>query len=421
MIRKSESLKEIAMEKSNNKPKLRFSGFTDPWEQRKLRDVLINRRILQRQSENAPRLAFASGQGVIKLSERKTNNRDQLIADEFSKNYLLTEYNDIVYNPANLKYGAIDRNKLGRGVISPIYVTFTTEEIPSFVERIVTTEKFKLKALQFEEGTVVKRQSVNPENLLSFDEMFAPTKEEQQKIGEFFDYLDNLIAIHQHKLNHLQDKKKSLFQKMFPKNGEDFPELRFTEFTDTWEQRKLKQLANFAKGQGYSKNDLTDVGTPIILYGRLYTKYQSTISEVDTFAIPQSGSVYSTGEEVIVPASGETVEDIARASAIVKSGFLLGGDLNIIYPNKDISTIFLALSISNGKQQKELSKKAQGKSVVHLHNSDLEDVTISFPCREEQERIGSLFAHLDNLIILHQRKLNHLKEQKKALLQQMFV
>jgi type I restriction enzyme S subunit len=246
-------------------------------------------------------------------------------------------------------------------------------------------------------------------------------KKEKLQIGAFFKQLDNLITLHQRKLNHLQDKKKSLLQKMFPKNGEDFPELRFPGFTDAWEQRKLKQLANFAKGQGYSKNDLTDEGKPIILYGRLYTKYQSTISEVDTFAVPKSGSVYSTGEEVIVPASGETAEDIARASAVVKSGFLLGGDLNIIYPNKDINTVFLALSISNGKQQKELSKKAQGKSVVHLHNSDLEDVTISFPCRDEQAKIGSVFEQLDNLITLHQRKLDHLKEQKKALLQQMFI
>ena len=204
------------------------------------------------------------------------------------------------------------------------------------------------------------------------------------------------------------------------KNKVNVPKIRFPEFTGDWQQRKLKQLANFAKGQGYSKNDLTDVGTPIILYGRLYTKYQSTISEVDTFAVPKSGSVYSTGEEVIVPASGETAEDIARASAVVKSGFLLGGDLNIIYPSKDISTVFLALSISNGKQQKELSQKAQGKSVVHLHNSDLEDVTISFPCIEEQERIGRVFSHLDNLIIIHQRKLEHLKDKKKGLLQKMF-
>ena len=205
-------------------------------------------------------------------------------------------------------------------------------------------------------------------------------------------------------------------------NEKNVPKRRFKEFenAEAWEQRKLKQLANFAKGQGYSKNDLTDVGTPIILYGRLYTKYQSIISEVDTFAVPQSGSVYSTGEEVIVPASGETAEDIARASAIVKSGFLLGGDLNIIYPNKDISTVFLALSISNGKQQKELSKRAQGKSVVHLHNSDLENVTISFPCRDEQERIGSVFEHIDNLITLYQRKLEKMKSLKKAYLTEMF-
>ncbi|WMJ81449.1 restriction endonuclease subunit S [Clostridium sp. MB40-C1] len=204
------------------------------------------------------------------------------------------------------------------------------------------------------------------------------------------------------------------------KNEVNVPKIRFPGFTDPWEQRKLKQLASFAKGQGYSKNDLTDAGTPIILYGRLYTKYQSVISEVDTFVIPKNGSVYSTGKEVIVPASGETAEDIARASAIAISGFLLGGDLNIIYPNKDISTVFLALSISNGKQQKELSKKAQGKSVVHLHNSDLENVTISYPCIEEQERIGSVFANVDNLITLHQRKLNHLQDKKKGLLQKMF-
>lgn len=406
-----------------NVPKRRFKEFenAEVWEQRKLRDVLINRRILQRQSENAPRLAFASGQGVIKLSERKTNNRDQLIADEFSKNYLLTEYNDIVYNPANLKYGAIDRNKLGRGVISPIYVTFTTEEIPAFVEMIVTTEKFKLKALQFEEGTVVKRQSVSPENLLSFDEMFAPTKEEQQKIGEFFDYLDNIINIHQHKLEKMKALKKAYLTEMFPDKGERKPKLRFAGFTDDWEQRKLCKVADFSKGRGYSKKDLVEVGTPIILYGRLYTKYQTVISEVDTFASINSGSVYSTGNEVIVPASGETAEDIARASAVVKSGVLLGGDLNIIYPNDNINSIFLALAISNGKQQKELSKRAQGKSVVHLHNSDLKELAIFYPSKKEQIEISSFFTNSDNIITLHQRKLEKLQDIKKAYLNEMFI
>ena len=149
---------------------------------------------------------------------------------------------------------------------------------------------------------------------------------------------------------------------------------------------------------------MTDAGTPIILYGRLYTKYQFAISEVDTFAVPRNGAVYSQGNEVIVPASGETAEDIARASAVEKSGVMLGGDLNILRPFDFISPLFLALAISNGEPQKELAKKAQGKSVVHIHNTDIQEVTIAYPSRTEQDRIVSVFRQLDNLITLHQRK-----------------
>ena len=149
---------------------------------------------------------------------------------------------------------------------------------------------------------------------------------------------------------------------------------------------------------------MTDAGNPIILYGRLYTKYQFAISEVDTFAVPRNGAVYSQGNEVIVPASGETAEDIARASAVEKSGVLLGGDLNILRPFDFINPLFLALAISNGEPQKELAKKAQGKSVVHIHNTDIQEVTIAYPSKTEQDRIVSVFRQLDNLITLHQRQ-----------------
>ena len=175
-------------------------------------------------------------------------------------------------------------------------------------------------------------------------------------------------------------------------------------FDFSWEQRKAIDIADYSKGNGYSKGDLTDAGTPIILYGRLYTKYQFAISEVDTFAVPRNGAVYSQGNEVIVPASGETAEDIARASAVEKSGVLLGGDLNILRPFDFINPLFLALAISNGEPQKELAKKAQGKSVVHIHNTDIQEVTIAYPSRTEQDRIVSVFRQLDNLITLHQRK-----------------
>ena len=187
-----------------SKPKIRFKGFIEDWEQRKLGDILERRVEQRQQSEEYPRLAFASGQGVIPLSERRTNNREQLIKDEFTKKYLVTEMDDIVYNPANVKYGAIDRNKCGRGLISPIYVTFTTNEISGFIERIVTSHDFQQKALRFEEGTVTKRQSVNPEDFITIDIVVAPQREEQKKISDYFDQLDHLITLHQRKYEEMK-------------------------------------------------------------------------------------------------------------------------------------------------------------------------------------------------------------------------
>ena len=198
------------------------------------------------------------------------------------------------------------------------------------------------------------------------------------------------------------------------------PSIRFKGFTDDWEQREAVDIADYSKGNGYSKSDLTENGTPIILYGRLYTKYQFVIDEVDTFATPKDGSIYSQGNEVIIPASGETAEDIARASAVEKSGILLGGDLNILRPFNFINPLFLALTISNGEPQKELAKKAQGKSVVHIHNSDIQEVTVSFPTRAEQDRIVAVFRSLDNLITLHQRECERLQIVKKSMLENMF-
>ena len=226
------------------------------------------------------------------------------------------------------------------------------------------------------------------QNILVDFPVVLPHKAEQEKIGEYFLAIDHLITLHQREFAFLCKEKSKKFR--YIKNA--------------WEQRKAIDIADYSKGNGYSKGDLTDAGTPIILYGRLYTKYQFAISEVDTFAVPRNGAVYSQGNEVIVPASGETAEDIARASAVEKSGVLLGGDLNILRPFDFINPLFLALAISNGEPQKELAKKAQGKSVVHIHNTDIQEVTIAYPSRTEQDRIVSVFRQLDNLITLHQRQ-----------------
>ncbi|MCR8978646.1 restriction endonuclease subunit S [Brevibacillus laterosporus] len=198
------------------------------------------------------------------------------------------------------------------------------------------------------------------------------------------------------------------------------PQIRFAGYTDAWEQRKLEDLADFSKGNGYSKSDLTDEGKPVILYGRLYTKYETVMESIDTYTIEKEKSVISKGNEVIVPASGETSEDISRAAVVSESGIILGGDLNIVRPRNEIDPVFLALTISNGKQQKELSKRAQGKSVVHLHNSDIKEVNLLFPRKEEQIKIGNFFKQFDKTIALHQRKYDKLVIVKKSMLKKMF-
>ena len=198
------------------------------------------------------------------------------------------------------------------------------------------------------------------------------------------------------------------------------PEIRFAGFTDPWEQRKLGELCTISKGHGYSKADIRDVGTPLILYGRLYTQYESRIENVDTFAVEQEGSLLSKGNEVIVPASGETAEDIAVASSVRRSGIIFGGDLNVVTPVSKLDPDYIALAITYSKAHDDLAKRAQGKSVVHVHGNDIAEVEIPYPSESEQKRISTVVLGLDSLITLHQRKYDKLAQLKKSMLDKMF-
>lgn len=166
----------------------------------------------------------------------------------------------------------------------------------------------------------------------------------------------------------------------------------------------MGELCTFSKGHGYSKADIRDAGTPLILYGRLYTQYESRIEEVDTFTVEQDGSILSRGNEVIIPASGETAEDIAVASSVRRSGIILGGDLNVVTPAGTLDPDYTALAITYSKAHDDLAKRAQGKTVVHVHGNDIAEVEIYYPSESEQKRISSVVLNLDSLITLHQRK-----------------
>ena len=202
----------------------------------------------------------------------------------------------------------------------------------------------------------------------------------------------------------------------------NIPKLRFPEFKGEWEEKKLSDIASFSKGKGYTKNDLVNDGSPIILYGRMYTKYETVISDIDTFVNLQEGSIISKGGEIIVPASGETAEEISRASVVKNKGIILGGDLNIISLQKDkYNPEFFALTISSGTSQKRLSKLAQGKSVVHLHNEDLSGLQIKVPSLAEQQKIADFLSNVDSIITAETKILNTLQKRKKALMQKLFT
>ena len=321
--------------------------------------------------------------------------------------YYIVSPNSFAYNPARINVGSIGYQNTGKDVIvSSLYEVFKTSD--DVDDRLLwhwfKSPDFQKLIFQLQEGGV---RLYFYYDKLCMGTVSLPSLEEQRKIGQFFDSLDTLITLHQRKYEKLVNIKKSMLDKMFPKNGASVPEIRFKGFTDPWEQRKLGEIAVFSKGVGYSKNDLCEEGTPIILYGRLYTKYETCIFDVDTFVKEKAGSVYSKGGEVIVPASGETAEDISIASVVVKPGILLGGDLNIVSPTAEYDSAFLALTISSGATHKYLSSLAQGKSVVHLHNSDIQSVSAKFPTKREQEKIHLIFGKIDTLITLHQRE--HIK------------
>lgn len=298
--------------------------------------------------------------------------------------------------------------------------TKTDRVIYDFLTTIVKSHKFRadLSCLL----TSSAQPNASSKDIDSITQSIPLDKDEQQAIGKYFTSLDSQISASTSRLASLKQMKTASLQAMFPQEGETVPKIRFKGFEGEWKKVKLGDIAKFTKGQGYSKSDLKETGQPIILYGRMYTKYQFVIDEVDTFANLKDASILSEGDEIIMPASGETPEDIACASAVLAKDIILGGDLNIMHFDlTKISTPYIALVITYSKTHHDLSKCAQGKSVVHLHNGAISRATISLPSLAEQQAIASYFTSLDRQISLQSQRLKKLKQIKSACLDKMFV
>ena len=207
-------LKLLFPAKGQTKPALRFAGFEDDWKEVKLGEVLTERNIQMVPSEHVPLVSFTVENGVTPKTERY--NREFLVREDFKK-YKYTRYNDIVYNPANLKFGAIARNKYGEAVFSPIYVTFEVNYsniLPEFIEGILTSKDFIQQALKFQEGTVYERMAVKADDFTRLA-ITVPSLPEQEVIGSFFQDLDTAIAKQEGKVNQLKESKQTLLRKMF--------------------------------------------------------------------------------------------------------------------------------------------------------------------------------------------------------------
>lgn len=401
-----------------NVPKLRFPGFTDPWEQRKVRELLNERNERAPKSDEYPLMAFIANEGVAPKGERF--DRSALINDTEGKLYKRTKYNDFIYSSNNLETGSIGLNKYGNACISPVYSIFETSDIadPDFIGRRFTCKDFIYKMVKSRQGVIYGQWRIHESDFLKID-IEVPGKVEQKAIGYFFNYFDNLITLRQRELDHVKLMKRGLLQKMFPKDGADTPEIRFPGFADPWEQRKLGDMVEFYQGQTYSPVDIADTDGILVLrssnvqHGQVVSnddvhiactvKLADNVRRNDIIVVVRNGSRSLIGKHALIR------RDMPNT---VIGAFMVGV--------RSEEPFFANALFDTAAFDKEIEKNL-GATINQITGYMFGRMSFLVPSISEQRVVGSFFNDLDNLIALRQRELDHVKLLKKSLLQQMFV
>ena len=375
-------------------PSIRFAGFTDPWEQRKLGELY---------EKNDERNTFGLGAERTLSIATMTFNSEGNGADASSlPNYKVIRVGDAAFEGHSNKsfaYGRFVVNAVADGIMSPRFSCLRPKN--SYPVRFW---KYYIHSEQVMRDILVRAtKSGTMMNELVIDDLFkqsiaVPQEAEQQAIGYFFSHLDTLITLHQRKYDKLVIFKKSMLEKMFPKDGESVPEIRFAGFTDPWEQRKLGDVAPLQRGFDLPVNQMTPGPYPVVMsngIGGWHSKYMVKGPGVVTGRSGTIGSLHYI-EQNFWP---------HNTSLWVTS--FNGNEPRFIY--------WLYASIG-------LERFGSGSGVPTLNRNDVHDLRVGFPCDvAEQRRIGTFFSRLDTLITLHQRKLELLQNIKKSLLDKMFV
>ncbi|WP_419064797.1 restriction endonuclease subunit S [Ellagibacter isourolithinifaciens] len=403
------------MAEKQNTPEIRFEGFTDPWEQRKLGELLLERNEQAPQSDQYPLMAFIANQGIAPKGDRY--DRSALVNDIEGKLYKRTEKGDFIYSSNNLETGSIGLNKYGNACISPVYSIFQPSGIADsdFLGRRLVRKDFIHEMVKWRQGVIYGQWRIHETDFLRLN-IAVPSVNEQRLIGKLLDNLDSLITLHQRKYDKLCTVKKSMLDKMFPKPGKTEPEIRFEGFTDPWEQRKFGELYRPVS----EKNDMSFGRDRIISVANMYFNsvvYVAEDSYLATYNVMRLGDIAFEGNRSKLFAHGRFVENTI-GDGIVSHVFKV---FRPVGNNIDLS--YWKHAINNEKLMKDvLTRSTKASTMMHeLVSSDFLEESTLVPSLDEQRAIGTAIDSIDNLITLHQRKLELLRNIKKSLLDRMFV
>jgi|SRR5699024_1066696 len=286
----------------------------------------------------------------------------------------------------------------------------------NYLFNLLCTKNYHSQIVNNASVTTVKHTS--PDRILN-STVSIPQIKEQQKIGQFFKNLDEMIALEQRKIDKTKSLKSAYLAEMFPAEGERVPKRRFEGFADEWEKVKLGKKYEFFKGKGLPLNSFYEGSeNPSIAYGHLYTKYSEIIKNVHLSS--EDEGVLSKRGDILFPGSSTVPNGTAQSNAIMLDDIQLGGDIIIgrNYKN-DVYTPFLSYQINSKKEK--MYPIITGTTITHMYSKDLEKLKYSFPSFDEQVKISKFFESLDHLVIFHQQKLDKLKATKQAYLHEMFV
>ena len=407
-------------------PKLRFPGFTEDWEQRKLNDFGIATGGISIESE------FVDG-GTYKVINIGSYSEESVYNDQGLRVNKTDKTKSRILNKYDLTMILNDKtasgNIIGRVLLIDQDNTYvynqrterievdTKDFLPMFLYHMLNAPEQRKYIVKASQGNT--QIYVNWSTISNIDYMIPQLLLEQEKIANLFSLINKDITLHQRKLNNLKLKKKALLQKLFPKNEERYPELRFPGFTDAWEQRKLGDVAIITGGGTPSTNvpeywngDI-DWYSPVEIGKNRYVS-KSTRKITKLGLEKSSAKLLPIGTVLFTSRAGIGNTAILQAEGCTNQGFQ-----SITPDSKELDTYFLYTMTPRLKRYGEVT--GAGSTFVEVSGKQMEKMSLVLPSLEEQKQIGRFFRTIDDSITLHQRKLDHLQLQKKALLQQMFV